>query len=125
MKNNKSIYLAAFYSIHPKNHINTSVKGWMSDPNNIRYDERIEITRGVRKNSHDAKILIDLSSKTVSRNSWGDNRNFDDLFKYFFKGYHKYVTEIMTQLDPEYFNHMLDEMQSELETTKDEEIPTS
>jgi hypothetical protein len=85
MKNNKSIYLAAFYSIHPKNHINTSVKGWMSDPNNIRYDERIEITRGVRKNSHDAKILIDLSSKTVSRNSWGDNRNFDDLFKYFFK----------------------------------------
>lgn len=112
---NKNIILAAFYSAHPKNHINTCVKGWMSDPNNIRYDEKVEITRGEKKNSVNAKILLDLSNKTVIRNRWGDNRNFDDLFKYFFKGYHQYITTVMTQLDAEYFNRMLDEMQSELD----------
>ncbi len=121
---NKNILLAAFYSAHPKNHINTSVKGWMNDPNNIRYDEKVEITRGEKKNSVNAKIILDLSTKTVLRNRWGDNRNFDELFKYFFKGYHQYITTVMTQLDAEYFNRMLDEMQSELDKEKaDEEVP--
>jgi hypothetical protein len=115
---NKDIYLAAFYSTHPKNHVNTSVKGWMDHPENIRYDERVEITRGEKRNSHNAKILLNLSTKTVARNSWGDNRNFDELFKYFFKGYHRYITTVMTQIDAEYFNRMLDEMQTELDTEK-------
>jgi len=121
---NKNIYLSAFYSIRPRRHIKTHVRGWMDDPNNIQYDERIEITRGEKKNTVNAKIVLDLNNKIVVRNSWGDNRAFDDLFKYFFKGYHKYITEIMTKLDPEYFNRMLDEMQSEIDLEKkDEEVP--
>jgi exosortase F-associated protein len=46
----------------------------------------------------------------------------DDLFydplKYFFKGYHKYITEVMVKLDAEYFDSMLDEMQKELDNEK-------
>ena len=121
---NKKIYLAAFYFMHPRRHIKTSVKGWMDDPNNVQWDEKVEITRGEKKNSLTAKIVLDLSTKTVVRNSWGDNRSFDDLFKYFFKGYHQYITQVMTKLDAEYFNKMLDEMQSELDETKDKEDET-
>lgn len=96
----------------------------MDHPENIRYDEKVEITRGTKRNAHNAKILLNLSTKSVARNSWGDNRNFDDLFKYFFKGYHQYITTVMTQLDAEYFNRMLDEMQAELDQEKkDEEVP--
>ena len=110
---NKNIHLGAFYALKPRRHVNTTVKGWMDDPNNIQWDERIEITRGTKRNSVDAKILLNLSTKTVERNLWGDNRSFDDLFKYFFKGYHQYVTQVMTQIDAEYFNSILDEMQEE------------
>jgi len=50
--------------------------------------------------------------------------DFNEMFKYFFKGYHKYVTEVMTKLDAEYFNQMLDEMQSEVDAGKHEETET-
>ena len=87
----------------------------MNNPNNLRYDERVEITRGLKKDSAHSKIILNLSNKTVDKNTWGDNRSFDELFKYFFKGYHQYITQVMTQLDIEYFNKMLDEMQAEVE----------
>jgi hypothetical protein len=71
-----------------------------------------------------AKIIINLSDKKVEQNSFNSNKDFDELFKYFFKGYHKYITEVMTKLDPEYFNQMLDEMQADLDKEKpSEEIP--
>jgi len=45
------------------------------------------------------------------------------MFKYFFKGYHKYITEVMVKLDAEYFNSMLDEMQAELDKdTQNEKV---
>ena len=121
---NKGIYLAAFYSMKPKRHVRTEVAGWMKDPNNISWDERIEITRGTKKNSVNAKVLLNLSTKTVEKNGWSDQKSFDEYFKYFFKGYHQYVTQVMTQLDAEYFSRMLDEMQSEHEAEKaNEEVP--
>ena len=102
----------------PKRHVRTEVAGWMTDPNNIQWDERIELTRGEKKNTVNAKIVINLSTKKITRNGWADGKTFDELFKYFFKGYHKYITEVMTQIDAEYFNKMLDEMQAELDTEK-------
>ena len=119
---NKNIYLVAFYSMKPRPGVNTSKKGWMDDTNNITYDERIEISRGLKRNSNTAKVILDLSNKTVDRNSWGTDRSFDEYFKYYFKGYHKYLTTVMTQLDAEYFNKMLDEMQAELDSEKEETV---
>ena len=111
----------AFYYVKPKPGVQTQIAGWMNDTNNIRYDERVEITRGLKKDAVSAKIIMNLSDKTVERNGWNDNKNFDELFKYFFKGYHQYITKVMTQLDPEYFSKMLDEMQSELDAEKSAE----
>jgi hypothetical protein len=121
---NKDIYLVAFYSMKPKRHVRTEVAGWMKDPNNIRWDESVEITRGLKKNAVNGKILLNLSQKKIEKNGWADNKTFNDLFKYFFKGYHSYITEVMTQIDAEYFSQMLDEMQAEHEAEKaNEEVP--
>ena len=122
---NKDIYLVAFYSMKPKRHVRTEVAGWMKDPNNIRWDESVEITRGLKKNSVNGKILLNLSQKRIEKNGWADGKEFNDLFKYFFKGYHKYITELMTQLDPKYFSQMLDEMKAEHEAEKANEEATS
>lgn len=100
--------------------VNTSAKGWQDNPNNIRYDERVEVTRGLKKDTYSAGIILNLSKKTVERNRFGDNRSFDEMFKYFFKGYNKYITQVMVQLDAEYFNRMLDEMQAEFEAQEKE-----
>jgi len=39
-------------------------------------------------------------------------------------GYHKYVTTVMTQLDAEYMNSILDEMQADLDAAKKVEPAT-
>ena len=115
---NKNIYLVAFYGMKPRPGVSTSKKGWMDDKNNITYDERIEITRGLKHSSNTAKVILNLSAKTVDRNSWGTDRSFTDYFKYYFKGYNEYLTAVMAKLDPEYFNTILDELQAELDAEK-------
>lgn len=120
-----NIYLVANYLIKPRDPRQTHVPGYMKDPANIRYDEQVQVsTRLRRQDFMTAKVIMNLSDKTVEQNSFNGNKNFDELFKYFFKGYHKYITEVMAKLDPEYFNQMLDEMQAELDKEKtSEEVP--
>lgn len=114
-----NIYLVAQYTIKPRNPKKTHIPGYMKDPGNHQYDERVQITTRLRNQDlYTAKIILNLSDKTVDKNSFNDLKNFNDLFKYFFKGYHKYITEVMVKLDAEYFNQMLDEMQSELDNEK-------
>lgn len=116
----KDIYLVAYYTKKARAGVNTSVKGWMNNPDNVQYDEKVEITRGEKKSALDAGLVLNLSKQTVNRNRFGERENkFDDFFKYFFKGYHQYITTVMTQLDAEYFNKMLDEMQTELDAGTD------
>jgi hypothetical protein len=124
----KDIYLVAFYYMKPRPGVNTSVKGWMENPTNLRYDERVEITRGLKKDTAAAKILLNLSEKTVTRNGFNEDRDFKSLFKYFFGGYHQYITQVMSQLDPEYLKSILDELEAEMkaaeaEEKKDEAVP--
>lgn len=121
----QSIYLIANYTSKPRDPRRTHIPGYMKDPANIQYDEQVQISTKIRnKDIQTAKIIIDLSNRVVQKNNFNDNKDFNELFKYFFKGYHKYVTEVMAKLDPEYFNQMLDEMQAEIDKEKtNEEVP--
>jgi fructose-specific phosphotransferase system component IIB len=121
----QNIYLVAHYLTKPRDPRKTHVAGYMKDPANVRYDEQVQISTRLRpQDLMTAKVIMNLTNKTVEQNSFNGNRDFNDLFKYFFKGYHKYITEVMAKLDPEYFNSMLDEMQAELDKEKiNEEVP--
>ena len=122
----RSIYLVAYYITRPRDPRKTHIPGYMTDPANHQYDEQVQVSTRLRpKDINMAKVIMDLSNKTVDKNSFNNNKDFNDLFKYFFKGYHKYITDVMVQLDAEYFNTMLDEMQAEVDAGKhDEEIQT-
>lgn len=114
-----NIYLVAKYATRPRNPKKTHIPGYMKDPNNYQYDEQVQISSRLRNQDlQTAKIILNLSQKTVDKNSFNELKKFDELFKYFFKGYHKYITEVMVKLDAEYFNIMLDEMQAELDNEK-------
>jgi hypothetical protein len=111
----------------PKPGVNTSIKGWMNDKANLRYDERVEVTRGLKKDTTAANIILNFSKKTVEKNSFNGDKEFKPMFKYFFGGYHQYITQVMTQLDPEYLKTVLDELEEEMkaaeaEETKDEAV---
>ncbi len=124
MKKQK-IYLVAHYLTKPRDPRKTHIAGYMKDPANYQFDEQVQVSSRLRKQDlATAKVIMNLSEKKVEQNSFNGNQDFNDLFKYFFKGYHKYITEVMVKLDPEYFNQMLDEMQADLDKEKaNEEVP--
>jgi hypothetical protein len=112
--NKNNIYLVAQYYMKPKAHVRTHVKGWMKDPNNIRYDEKVEISRGLRSKDVNAKIILDLTNKQVHKNGFATDRPFDEIFKYFFANYNEYIIKVMTQLDPVYLDQIVTELEKEI-----------
>ena len=118
----QSIYLIAHYSAKPKNPAKTHIPGYMKDPANVRYDEQVQVSTRLRpKDINMAKIIMNFLHKRGRYYIC----HFKELFKYFFKGYHKYITDVMVQLDAEYFSSILDELQAEVDAGKhDEETQT-
>ncbi len=113
--NNKSIYLVATYIMKPKDHVNTSKKGWMDDPANLRYDEKVEITRGIKNRDRaSANVILDLGQLKIERNNFQTGRSFDEIFRYYFTNYNKYLIPVMGQLNPEYLDNLAREIEQEL-----------
>jgi len=99
----KSIYLVATYYMKPRSRVNTQLKGWMNDQENIAYDEKVDITRNLKKSDlSTAKVILDLKKKSVVRNGWNNDLDFDKIFEYFHNGYPQYTNSVMGELDPEY-----------------------
>lgn len=114
----QNIYLVAQYYMKPKAHVRTHVKGWMNNPENIRYDEKVEISRGLRTRDLNAKIILDLTNKQIHRNGFATDRPFDEIFKYFFANYNEYIIKVMTQLDPVYLDQIVTELEKEMEAAE-------
>lgn len=121
MSKQKGIYLIAHYFKKPKDGVNTSVKGWMDNPDNIRYDEKVEIARGLRPKDVNAQVVVNLGDKVVERNSLNGNKNFDEIFKYFFANYSQYVTTVMAQIDPAYMDELVDALEKEIKESEEAE----
>jgi hypothetical protein len=108
MKKIKDLHLLAFYVTKPRDPRQTHKPGYMKDPANISYDERIEFTVGISgKDQRYAGVVLNLAQKTVVYNKFGNGKTFDDLFKYFLEGYPDYVSKAMSRLDPDYLSQFL------------------
>ena len=117
----KDLHLIAFYTIRPRDPKKTHVKGYMSNPANHQYDERIEFTRGLSsKDQQYAGVVLNLNQKTVVYNKYNAyNSEFDTLFKYFLEAYPKYVIQVMAQLDMPYLEQFIPKEEPVAEEIKD------
>jgi len=123
MSKSKGIFLVAQYYMKPKDHVNTSKKGWMNDPENLRYDEQVSISKGLRTKDMHAQVILNLSDKKVEKNSFETGKSFDEIFRYFLDNYTQYIAQTMAQLDPSYLNAVANVMEQEIKQA--EEIPTA
>jgi TFIIF-interacting CTD phosphatase-like protein len=122
MSTNKSIFLVAYYFMRPQAKARTQVKGWMQTEKNMQFDEQVAVTRRLKTSDQTtAKVILDLSKKSVVRNGWGSTEAFDELFKYFHASYPKYTTEVMATLDPAYLERINAEMAPPAETVESPE----
>jgi hypothetical protein len=120
----KGIYLVAKYFMKPQAHVNTSKAGWMDNPENIRWDEQMLVTRGLKSKDNSAQVILNLSEKSVVRNTFTQGKTFDEVFIYFLNGYSQYLVPVMGQLDRDYLEAIAAELQSQLppETMTNEEM---
>jgi hypothetical protein len=105
----KELHLLAFHVALPRNPMMTRLPGYMKNPDNIRYEERLGFSRGLKpRDQCTASIILNLNKKTVLRNRFNpQQKDFDSLFKYFLKSYPDYVAKVMSELDPKYLEQFV------------------
>lgn len=94
MSKPKSVFVCAQYFAKPRNPKMTRVPGYMSDEDNIIWDERVDVTHGLKeKDLLASKVVINISEQTVVRDSFKSGKGFYELFEYFYSANPKEITQ--------------------------------
>ena len=89
----------AYYSAKPKDPKQTKIAGYMKDPANFDFDESINITRGLKmRDQVTARVILNLSERTVTKNSFNENTDFPSLLAHYQEGYPQYINPLLAQL---------------------------
>ena len=99
---NRDIHLIAYYHQKPKDPSRTKEPGYMTNMDNIAYDESINITRGIKtRDQLQASVILNLNKETVVKNSFNSNADFASLLAHYQEGYPKYINPLLAQIYPE------------------------
>ena len=96
---NLNIYLLATYVARPKNPRLTSRAGYITDPENIQYDENLEIVRGWRDRYMKYSVVLDLTNERVVKNSFQTGKTFEELFAHYHEGFGEYIEQTVNELN--------------------------
>ena len=89
----------AYYHTRPKDPRRTKEAGYITNPDNINYEESINITRGLKyRDETTAGVILNLSQQQVARNTFKSDADFASLLGYFQEGYPKYINTIIASL---------------------------
>ena len=91
----KHRYIFAKYLAKPRDPTKTHIKGYMTDPANIRYDELVGFSVGLKNKDHDNQIIIDIDGQKIIKNSMNENNDWSQLMNYFLGAYEKQLLDFM------------------------------
>jgi len=96
---NLNIYLVATYVARPKNPRLTAQSGYMTNPDNIQYDENLAIVRGFRDRYLKSHVVLDLTEERVIKNSFTAGKTFEELFVHYHEGFGEYIEQTVNKLN--------------------------
>lgn len=88
----------ATYVARPKNPRQTAKAGYMTNPDNIEYDEHLSMTRGFKDKFISNHVILDLTEQKVVKNSFNNNRNFEEVFGHFTQNYEEHIKDSIQKL---------------------------
>ena len=94
-----SIYLIAKYTGIPKDPRQTAKPGYMTNPENIQYDEQVYISRGLRDKDLKNQVVLNLTEEKIVKNNFNPNSNFEELLVHFVDGYGDYINDCVNKLN--------------------------
>lgn len=89
----------AIYVARPKNPRQTSRAGYITNPDNIQYDENLEIVRGWRDRYMKYSVVLDLTNERIIKNSFLKEKTFEELFKHYHDGFGEYIEQTVDELN--------------------------
>lgn len=94
MKKHRHIF--ANYIAKPRDPSKTHVKGYMSNPENVRYDEIVGFSVGLKsKDELAARIILDIDGQRVVKNAMNDNDDWTALMSYFMENYEQQIMDFL------------------------------
>ena len=82
----------------PKNPRQTAKAGYMTNPDNIEYDEHLSMTKGFKDKYLSNHVILDLTEQKLVKNSFNTNRNFEDVFGHFMQNYEEHIKSSLKKL---------------------------
>jgi hypothetical protein len=100
MEKDLSIYLIVQYVGKPKNPRMTSQPGYISNPENIMYEETIMVSRGLksrdRQNGH---VVLNLTEELLVKNTFSDEKDFTKLLAHYVDGFGDQINNTVNALN--------------------------
>lgn len=91
--------MIAQYVVLPKNPRQTAQSGYMANPDNLRYDERVFVARGYRDRYLQNDVVLDLTEEKILKNSFRSEKSFEEIFKHFYEGFGNYIDDCVKKLN--------------------------
>lgn len=96
MAEKKHRHLFASYIQKPRDPTKTHIKGYVKDPANMRWDEVIGFSVGVkRRDLENCQIVLDIDGQKVIKNSMSENKDWAQLMDYFMQNYGQQVLDFL------------------------------
>ncbi len=96
---NTSIYLIANYTALPKDPSKTKIAGYITNPENVVYDELVYVRKGLRDKDTKNSVILDLTDEKIVKNIFNVDKTYSELFEYFYSGYTEYINNCVATLN--------------------------
>jgi len=97
-----NIYLLAKYSGQPKDPKRTAQPGYMSNPDNIHYEEQVYLARGLKQKDLQNQVVLNLTEQKIVKNNFNPGKNFEEIFTHYYEAYPTYIDDCVNQLNEAY-----------------------
>lgn len=102
MAKDTDLYLIATYTAQPRDPKMTKIAGYMKDPANITYTEKVEFAIGLKSKDQTATgVVVNLTKRLVIKNRFNPDAEFDDVIKYYCDAYPEYMEKVGFTLEKE------------------------
>jgi hypothetical protein len=96
---NRNIYLVAKYTGRPKDPRQTAKAGYMTNPDNIEYEEQVYITRGLRDKDTQNHVVLNLTEEKIVKNTFNTGVSFEEILAHYVEGYADYINDSVNALN--------------------------
>jgi hypothetical protein len=77
----------------------TRIAGYMTNPENLTYDERVAVSRGLRtKDLVNNNVVLNITKSVVEKNSFRTDKSFMEMFEYFYENNADYISQALREL---------------------------